>query len=198
MDKPANTDLPLHPLIRDRHSPRAFADAPVAAADLTLVFEAARWAASCFNDQPWRFIVATRDEPEAHAKIAACLFETNRAWASAAPVLMICAAKRTFSMNGNENAHARHDLGLAMGNMTLQAGALGLALHMMGGIDRDAAREAFAIPDDFDVVSGVALGYPGDPASLPAALAERERAPRSRKPLDELVFTDTWGAARRA
>jgi nitroreductase len=198
MDKPANTDLPIHPLIRERYSPRAFTDKAVAADDLTLLLEAARWAASCFNDQPWRFLVATREDPEAHATMLGCLVEFNQSWASAAPVLILCVAARNFETTGKENAHARHDLGLAMGNLSLQASALGLSLHMMAGIDREAARAAYGIPDDFDVVTGVALGYAGAADSLPDALAERERAPRTRKPLEELVFTGAWGQPRRA
>ncbi|MCA9659044.1 MAG: nitroreductase family protein [Myxococcales bacterium] len=198
MDKPANTDLPIHPLIRGRYSPRAFADKAVAAGDVTLLLEAARWAASCFNDQPWRFLVATRERPEGHAKMLGCLVESNQRWASAAPVLLLCVAARNFERSGKANAHARHDLGLAMGNLSLQAGALGLSLHIMAGIDREAARAAYGIPEDFDVVTGVAVGYAGAPDSLPAELAERERAPRSRKPLEELVFADAWGEPRRA
>jgi len=198
MENPANTELKLLDLLRSRYSPRAFADRPVDAGDLDLLFEAARWAPSCFNEQPWRFVVATREDPEAHATMSAGLVESNRLWASKAPVLLLCTTSSTFAKNGKQNALAEHDLGLAMGNLTAQATALGLSLHMMAGINRDLLRESYGIPEDVAIVCAAAVGYAGPAELLPEALADRERAPRLRKPQAELVFSGRWGTPRSA
>ncbi|MCB9565744.1 MAG: nitroreductase family protein [Myxococcales bacterium] len=196
MENPANTDLPIHELLRRRYSPRAFAPRAVDEGALTLLFEAARWAASCMNEQPWRFIVATQEEPEAHARLASCLVEGNRRWASAAPVLVLGLGVETFARNGKANPHTWHDLGLALGNLSLQATALGLAVHMMAGVERERAREVYAIPEGVSVITAIAIGYPGDPALLPEDLEARERAPRVRRPLDEVVFGERFGEPR--
>ena len=196
MENPANTELKLLELLRTRYSPRSFADRPVDAGDLDLLFEAARWAPSCFNEQPWRFIVATREDPEAHATLSAGLAPSNQLWASKAPVLLLCTTSSTFAKNGKPNALAEHDLGLAMGNLTAQATALGLSVHMMAGINRDQLRASFGIPEDVAIVCAAAVGYAGPADLLPEALAERERAPRVRKPQAELVFSGRWGSPR--
>jgi len=192
MNRLAETDYPIHDLLARRWSPRAFADRPLAPATLGALFEAARWAASAFNEQPWRFIVARREEESAFAELLECLVEFNQGWARHAPVLSLCLAKRTYTQTGEGNDHARHDLGLATAQLVVQATALGLYAHAMAGILPDVARERYAIPDDFDVVTGLAIGYLGDPATLPDDLHEREIAPRERRPLAELVFTGAW------
>ncbi len=191
--KAARTDYPVLDVIARRWSPRAFDERPVERKKLLQLLEAARWASSCFNEQPWRFFVATRDEPARYERLLACLNERNRTWAHLAPVLMLTVAKRTFARNGNPNRHAWHDVGLAMGNLLAQATALGLYAHQMAGILPDQARALLQIPDDYDVVTGVALGYLGDPERLPEDRQEAERKPRSRKPLGELVFGGAWG-----
>ena len=179
--------------IAKRWSPRAFADRPVEKEKLLSVLEAARWAASSYNEQPWRFIVATRDEPEAFEKLLSCLREGNQGWAKGAPVLLLGLVKKTFSNSGGDNRHARHDLGQAVAQLTLQAVALDLYVHQMAGILPDKAQEVFEVPDEFEVVSGIALGYVGDPETLPEDLQARERGERSRKPLGDLVFEGTFG-----
>jgi len=196
MTTSANTVPQLHDLVRARYSPRAFADRSIEAAELDLLFEAARWAPSCFNEQPWRFIVATREDADAHAKMCEGLLESNRLWAAKAPVLLLCATVTTFSRNDTPNALAQHDLGLAMGSLTTQATALGLSVHMMAGINRDLLRESYAIPANVALVCAAAIGYAGPAELLPEALAERERAPRVRKPRSELVFAGRFGAPR--
>ena len=181
--------------IAKRWSPRAFADKPVETEKLLSVLEAARWAASSYNEQPWRFILATRDEPEAFEQLLSCLREGNQGWAKGAPVLLLGLAKKTFSNTGGENRHAQHDLGQAVAQLTLQAAALDLYVHQMAGILPDKAEEVFEVPDEFEVVSGIALGYVGNPESLPEDLQAKEGQGRgrTRKPLSDLVFEGRFG-----
>jgi nitroreductase len=194
MENPAPTDHPIHSLLTARWSPRAFAAHPVSAEQLARLLEAARWAPSSYNEQPWAFLVATSDEKPAFSKMLDCLLEGNRAWASAAPVLVLTFAHKVFARNNKENAHAWHDVGQAIANLTFQATAEGLVVHQMAGILPDRIREIYSIPEDWSPVTGVAIGHPGEPGSLPEKLRERERAPRERKPLSEFVFRGEWGA----
>jgi len=197
MEKPAPTSFPIHDLLQRRWSPRAFADRAVATADLCAVLEAARWAASSANEQPWRFLVARREEPVAFAKLLECLVPGNQRWAGAAPVLILTATRRTFQRNDKPNRHAMHDAGLALANLLVEATARGLHAHPMAGFDVDAARAAFAIPAEFDLAAVTALGYAGDPERLPEDLRDRELAPRSRHPLSETAFASEWGTGIR-
>lgn len=191
--KPAITSAPVHDLIRDRWSPRAFADKPVPRDALASVLEAGRWAASSNNAQPWRWIVATRENAETHALALAGFNARNQRWARTAPVLIFALSRKTFEANGNPNTHAWYDAGAAAAQMALQATALGLHIHTAAGIERDRLREAFAIPDEFDICSGMALGYQGEPDLLPEELPGREIEPRSRKPLGEIAFAGRFG-----
>ncbi|MBL7952441.1 MAG: nitroreductase family protein [Flavobacteriales bacterium] len=186
-ERPRRSELPLHPVLNARYSPRAFSERDVTDAELNLVLEAARWAPSSMNEQPWRFLV-TRRGSTGHAELLASLNPSNRIWADKAPVLILNLAKRTLSRNGMENFHARHDLGLATAQLTAQATALGMGLHILGGFQADAAREAFNIPVDFDLVSVIVLGFPGDAQQLPENLIQRELQQSPRRPLNELVF----------
>jgi len=180
------------PLFHERWSPRSFTDREVSAETLGKVFEAARWAASSFNEQPWRFLVGRRGD-SAYQKIFGSLGEFNQKWARTAPVLILGAAKTKFSHSGADNRHALYDLGAAASYMTLQAAALGLATHQMAGFDPEAARKAFGIPEEYALGSVIALGYQGEPAALgDETLIEREIAARTRKPLGEFVFKE-WG-----
>jgi nitroreductase len=190
--KPAETSAPIHDLIRHRWSPRAFDPRPVEPEKLRSLFEAARWAASSYNGQPWYFIVGTKDDPENYNRVLATFVEFNQGWAKQAPVLALSVAKLTFD-DGKPNRHAFHDVGQAAANLNTQAEALGLSVHQMAGIDPEKARTLFGIPADYEAVAGMALGYAGDPASLPDELRKRELAPRQRKPLDSFVFTGQWG-----
>ncbi len=183
----------VHELIRERWSPRAFADRPVADEVLRSLLEAARWAPSSLNEQPWSFIVAPRGDGPAYERLLSTLAEGNARWARRAPVLILSVAKQNFDRNGNPNRHAFHDLGLAVANLVFQATALGLGVHQMAGFDAEKARGLFEIPPGHEPCAVIALGYLGTPESLPEPLRARERAPRRRKPLEEFVFRGRWG-----
>jgi len=193
MEKPTITEIPLIESISRRWSPRAFATTPVSQDRLRQLLEAARWAPSCYNAQPWTFIVGTQDNPETFRKLSKCLVPVNQSWAAKAPVLMLALAELNFAHNGKPNRHAAHDVGLALGNLLNQATILGLQAHLMAGFSGDTARELFAVPDTHDPVTMLALGYPGDPESLPDTLREKELAPRTRKSLNEIAFGGTLG-----
>jgi len=193
MEKLAETHVPLHELIRRRWSPRAFSDAPVEPEKLLSVFEAARWAASASNEQPWAFLVATKEDPQNYADMLGVLVEFNRSWANMAPVLILTFAHTQFEKDARTNRHAFYDLGQASANLTLQATAMGLMTHQMAGFNGEAARELFAVPTGWEPMSVIALGYPGNLESLTEKLRERETAQRRRKPLESFVFSGTWG-----
>jgi len=183
----------IHSLIADRWSPRAFADRDVEPEKLRTCLEAARWAPSCYNEQPWYVIVGRHGRGETHLRVFDCLVEQNQRWAGTAPVLMITIAKPTFDSGGRANRHAQHDVGLATTNLMLQAQALGLAAHAMAGFSRKKAHEAFGIPEDHEPMTAIAIGYPGEADALPDDLREKELAPRERRPLADWVFDETWG-----
>lgn len=193
MDKPAETQVPIHELLSRRWSPRAFAEQPVEREKIHSLMEAARWASSSFNEQPWVFILATQDHVSDHQKLLTCLVEGNRLWARRAPLLLLTVAKTYFAHNGRLNRHAYHDLGLAVGNLVVQATAMDLVVHQMAGIHPDKVRECYALPEGHEAVTGMAIGYQGDANDLPDPLRERELAPRSRRPFTEFVFSGTWG-----
>jgi nitroreductase len=177
------------PVLLERWSPRAFADRDVAAADLKTIFEAARWAPSSYNEQPWRFFVGHRGS-ETYSKILGALVPFNQDWAKGAPVLVLGLARTRFSHNDTPNNYAAHDLGAAMALMAVQATVLGLAAHQMAGFDWAKAREAFAIPDAFAMGSVMAIGYRGELTDMEEKFQAQEQAPRSRKPLSEIVLSD--------
>jgi len=193
MEKPAGAAHPIHDVIARRWSPRAFDERPVEQAKLKSLFEAARWAPSSNNEQPWRFIVASKETSTDYDRLFACLVEGNRKWAFRAPVLILSVASLLFEDDGKPNRHALHDTGMAAENFVLQATALGLQAHQMAGFDTQKARETCLIPTGFDPVAMIALGYPGDPAVLPDYLREREIKPRERQPIGDFVFSIKWG-----
>src|SRR5437773_5392783 len=162
MEKPAETKYPVAEILRRRWSPRAFSDRMVEPEKLQSQFEAARWAPSSFNEQPWSFIVTTRQDPEDHAQLLSCLVQGNQKWARLAPVLMVSVAKLNFEKTGAPNRHAFHDVGLAMGNMLVEATALGLFGHQMAGFSPEKVREIYGVPNDYEPVAGIAVGYPAE------------------------------------
>ena len=182
----------IHDLIERRWSPRAFSDRAIEPEKIEKLFEAASYAASCYNEQPWRFIYATKDYPERYDQLFSCLVEFNQLWVKTAPMIILTLASKRFVHNQKENRHANHDLGLAMGNMSLQALSMNLYMHHMAGFSPDKAKELFEVPDNFDIVSMVAVGYMGDPAQLPENIREMESSERIRKPLKEIIFDGDW------
>jgi nitroreductase len=193
MHKRAPTDFPAHDLITERWSPRAFSDKPVAADVLQSLFEAARWAPSSSNEQPWAYIVATKDDPENFAKLLSVLVPFNVTWAQHAPVLALAVAELSFAENGTPNRNAQYDVGAASAWLTVEATSRGLFVHQMAGYDHDKARQVFDIPAGWEPITAMAIGYPGDPESLPQPLRDREVAPRTRKPISEFVMSGGWG-----
>ena len=193
MSKMAKTDHPILETLASRWSPYGYADKAVDDADLRSLLEAARWSASAFNEQPWHYIVARRSDGEQYHRLLPCLVEANQAWAKAAPVLVLTVVAEKYARNGKENGSALHDLGQASANLTTEAVARGLSVHQMAGIDPERAREIYGIPEGFRAVTGLAIGYAADPASLPDQLRERDTASRQRKPLADFVFTGRWG-----
>ncbi len=193
--KQATPDHPIHDFVAKRWSPYAFSDRAVTAEDLRSLFEAARWAASSYNEQPWRYIVATKANPAEFERVLSCLVEGNQAWAKAAPVLAIGCTSLNFERNGKPNAAAIHDLGLASATLTFEATARGLFVHQMIGIVPDKVRELYRVPDGVEPKTGLAIGYAADPNTLPEKLRDRDTAARTRKKLAEFVFEGEWGTA---
>ena len=193
MDKPAPTAYPVHELIARRWSPRVFQDRPVERDRLLSLFEAARWAPSSFNGQPWHFIVATKEDKAEHDRLLSCLVEFNQNWCRGAPVLLLAIAARKFEHDGKPNRHGTHDVGLALENLAIQATALDLSVHYMAGFDIAKARQTYGIGEDHEPITAGAIGYGGDPATLPPDARDRELAPRKRKPIQDFVYTGKFG-----
>ncbi len=186
----ADTDV----LFQKRWSPRAFdAGRKVSRDKILSCLEAARWAPSCFNDQPWRFVVCCREESEqAWLNMLGCLTPRNQQWAQAAPVLIMVCTNTLFAHNGKENRWAEYDAGAAAVSLCLQAAALGLETHQMGGFDATAVAEQFEIPELFTPIAAIALGYRGEATQLEDDFRVTELAPRNRKPLAEVIFFENW------
>lgn len=189
--KLATSEYELHDILKQRWSPRAFSNDAIRPDILWSVLEAARWSPSGGNQQPWRFIVTQKGE-QAYENLLGILTGNNLKWAGQAPVLILTVAK-LVSDSGRPNRHAYYDLGQAVAHLTVQAGVHGVYVHQMGGYDQDKARELFDVPEGFDTVTVLALGYGGDVTSLPEDLQERELSPRVRKPFAEFVYADKFG-----
>ena len=186
------TAIDIISAIKDRKSIRAFADKTIEKEKIHQLFEAARWSASSFNEQPWRFIYATKEHETQYNNILSTINEFNQSWAKNVPMLMVVVAKTEFSMNGKTNRHAWYDTGAAMANFATQATIAGLFIHQMAGFSAEKAKETLNIPDGFEAVAAVAVGYQGDAAQLNETLRSKENAPRSRKELNEIVFEGQW------
>lgn len=193
--EPMSGTYPIHDLIANRRSGRSLSPQPLDAATIGSLLEAARWAASCSNEQPWNFIVTEKEKQQqsGHDRLLACLVDFNIEWAQHAPLLILSVARLNFAATGKPNRHALYDVGQAGANLALQATALGLLAHPMAGFDVEKARREFAIPADHEPATVIAVGYPGNPAALSDKLQKRELAPRQRKPLADFVFSGTWG-----
>jgi nitroreductase len=190
--KQATPDHPIHELVARRWSPYAFAERAVSDDDLRSIFEAARWSASSYNEQPWRYIVATKANPAEFEKLHSCLVEGNQPWTRNAPVLALGCVVLNFALNGKPNPAAVHDLGLASATLTFEATARGLFVHQMIGILPDKAREVYQIPEGMQPLTGLAIGYLADPSVLAEPYRQRDLAPRPRRKLAEFVFGGKW------
>ena len=193
-EKPAAADRPINQLMRRRWSPRVFEEREVERSRILMLLEAARWAPSCFNEQPWRYLVFDGSDRESLERARACLVEGN-AWALKAPVLMVSVARNNFSKNEAPNRTAQHDVGLASEDLVLQAVDSGLAAHQMAGFDLERTRSEFKIPGDYTPIAMIAIGYPyrGALGSLPEKVRDKELAGRSRKPISDIAFAGKWG-----
>lgn len=176
-----------------RHSPLAYADQPISSEHLSQLLKTFQWAPSAFNEQPWRIILGIKGQGDTYDKILGTLAEFNQLWAQQAPVLLIVSAKTHFTQFERPNDHATYDTGQAMGSMAIQAAALDLHMHQMGGFSAEAAREIFQIPEGFQPMAAAAIGHLGGEDRLHPSLEARAKAPRTRKDLSEIVFTGNWG-----
>ncbi len=194
MSKAKKPDLenPVQDFVAKRWSPVSFDGRAIDRAELLSIFEAARWAPSAFNEQPWRYIVASREDGEAFETLLSCLVDANRAWAVHAGAVALGVVANTFERNGKPNAYALHDLGLASGQLCAEAAARGVQVHQMAGIMADRARELYGIPESFEAVTALALGYPGENAELDESIRARDQQPRSRRPLATTLFGKSW------
>jgi len=193
MHRPAPADFPVHDLVRDRWSPRAFGGQSISPDVLRSLFEAARWAPSSYNEQPWAYLVATKDDKDNFAKTLSVLVEFNAGWAKNAAVLAIAVSELAFAKNATPNRNAHYDTGAASAWLSMEATARGLFVHQMAGFDPEKARQVFGIPSGWEAIAAIAIGYPGDHATLPQQLQGGELAPRTRKPLGEFVMAGKWG-----
>jgi nitroreductase len=190
-------ESPVHDLIENRWSPCLFEEKTVSEQDLRSIFEAARWAASCFNEQPWRYIVARRERQDEFARLLTCLVEGNQIWAKSAGVLVLGVVSLRFSRNDKPNRHAMHDLGLASAQLTMEATARGLYVHQMAGILPDKAQDLYQIPEGFETVTALAIGYRAFPVDIDSDLAKRDLTPRRRRPSSAFLFESGWGQSAR-
>jgi len=193
--RPAPTDDALHDALRMRWSPRAFAHQALSAADLKLSFDAARWAQSASNEQPWAFVYAHRAQEDQFQRLLDCLAAGNQVWAKDAAVLIMSAGRKQLTKREGKNLFADYDIGQAAALLTVQATMQGIAVHQMGGFDRAKAQDTLEIPDTHHCVSAIALGYPGDPAMLDEFNRGREAATRERLPQADFVFAGKWQSA---
>jgi nitroreductase len=191
--KYAKPDYPILPVMAERWSPYVFEPRPVPRDKLLSCLEAARWAPSSYNEQPWTFILAERTDETEFARALDCLVEGNRVWAKNAGVLLLTVVSRLFVKNGKPNRACEHDIGLAAGNLVLQATALRLATHQMIGVEPAKVRAAYGVPDTHEPLTAIAIGYAATKPDANDPLAQRDLAPRTRKPLSQIVVSGGWG-----
>lgn len=193
MEKLASTDHEIMGLLKRRWSPRALSERPIEPEIILRMLEAARWAPSSNNEQPWSYLLASKEQPEEFARLLACLVPSNQAWVKDAPLLMISVARMFFERNGSPNRTALHDVGAASAQLTVQAVDMGLYVHQMAGIEIEKIRQEYNLPPGYEPVAGLAVGYPGDCDKLAEPYRTRELGPRVRKPIKDFVFTGGWG-----
>jgi len=193
MSKKAKTVFPIHPLLGERWSPRAFRDESIENEKLMRIFEATRWSPSAFNEQPWRFIIGVKNSGNTYGKILSGLVDANKVWASGAPVLLVCLAKKAYAYNKKDNFHFLYDAGQSVAHLTFQAMHEDVYVHQMAGFLSEKIAVEFKVPDEYIVATVIAMGYLGNPEQLPEELQKRELAERDRKPFNEILFMDEFG-----
>jgi len=195
LEKKAATSVPIHELLASRWSPRAYAAGKtVSREQLAALLEAGRWAPSCNGDEPWRYLVWDKSrDAQGWQQAFDCLSENNQKWVKNVPLLMLSCAGSIFGHNGKPNRWTQHDTGMASLSISLQAAALGLVAHQMGGFDAGMARAAFGIPAEYTPMSMIAIGYQAAPDVLDEETMKKELAQRARKPLAERFFEGVWG-----
>lgn len=191
MTKIAKTSIVINSLLANRWSPRAFSDKIISDESLLKLIEAARWSPSASNLQPWHFLIGKKHD-ETYQKIFETLVEFNQIWAIHAPILILSCGENT-TKDGNLNQSFKYDVGQAAAHLTFQAMSDGIYVHQMAGFSKEKAIELFKIPDKFEPLTIIALGYLGDPAILPARMQVSENADRERKPLNEIISQDAFG-----
>ena len=191
-DKVAETEYHVIDLVKNRWSPRAFSSTPIEHEKIMSMLESARWAPSGFNEQPWNFILFNKENREEFNKIIDLLSPRNQLWAKNAPLIMLSVARINFERNGKFNRHSLHDVGAAVNNLTLQATSMGLFVHQMAGFDAEKAKEQFNIPDGFEPVAAIAIGYYGNQDDLPEEFIKSETLERNRKFINEFTFEGDW------
>jgi len=195
LDRLALTSKPIHDLLARRWSPRAFdPNRPVSRDQLKVLLEAGRWAPSCNGDEPWRYLIWDKGrDPGGWQKAFECLSENNKKWVKNVPLLMLSCAGSIFEATGKPNRWTQHDTGAASVSIALQATAMGLMVHQMGGWDVDKARAAFGIPAEYTPMAMIAVGYQTGPDILDEETKAKELRPRARKPIAERFFEGGWG-----
>ncbi len=185
--KQTNTEHPILEVISKRWSPRAYDKRMIEKEKLLSIFEAARWAASAFNEQPWSFLVATKENEKMYEKLYSCISEFNKPWSHSAPVLILTLAKKAFNHNRKENSYAYYDLGQAVANLLTQASSYDIYMHQLAGFSKEKTIEEFDIPDGYEPATVIVMGYLGDGNSLSEDLLVKEQAQRVRKKVTEFV-----------
>jgi len=191
-EKVASIEYPVIDLIKNRWSPRAFLSTQIDHEKIMSLLEAARWTPSCFNEQPWNFILFKKENQEVFSKIIGILSPRNQLWAKNAPLILLSVARINFERNGQFNRHSLHDVGASVNNLTLQAASMGLFVHQMAGFDTEKAKEQFNIPEGFEPVAAIAIGYLGNQDDLPEEFIKSENSKRNRKPIDDFAFDGGW------
>lgn len=191
--KPAPTNHPIHDLLQRRWSPYGYSGAGVKPDDLKSIMEAARWAPSSYNEQPWRFLVARREDTAEFEKLLSTLVEMNQAWARHAGVLIVTVVSEKFTLNGKPNAAAEHDIGLAAMSLSIEAQARGYHTHQMIGLDPEKVRALYEIPEGFHALTAIAIGVAAAPDKLPEKMQKNDEERRPRKALSEIVYTGKFG-----
>lgn len=185
--KTATTTHTIHPLLRERWSPRAFSAQSIAPETMATILEAALWAPSAMNEQPWRYAYALKENEAGFAQLVELLAPGNAAWAKKAAALVVCSTKMTYTLNNKPNVNAFHDAGMANQNLAIQALAEGVYVHFMEGFDKAKAASLLGLAEDMQPVCMIALGYLGEAESLDEPYLSRERAARTRKPMEDML-----------